>query len=381
MRILFTFAGGSGHADPLIPFADSALAAGHAVAFAGRASAMGRVRGRGFTVFGGEVPTADTPPTITPLLELDPEREDRDLREGFAERLARGRAATVLALCDRWSPDVIVCDEVDFGSMIAAERVGIPHATVLVIAAGSFIRATVVADSLDEVRAEHGLPPEPELGMPSRHLVLSPFPPSFRDPAFPLPATARSFRPPALDRGREAVPDWLSGLPDRPTVYFTLGTVFNLESGGPFARVLAGLHNLPITLVVTVGREIDPELFGPQPSNVRIEPYVPQSVLLPRCDAVVSHGGSGTVIGTLAAGLPSVALPMGADQPLNAARCAALGVGLTLDAVRATPDAVGEAVLAVLTDPGYRKAAEGVRDEIAALPHVSAAVPLLEALA
>ena len=342
---------------------------------------MGRVRGRGFTVFGGEVPTADTPPTITPLLELDPEREDRDLREGFAERLARGRAATVLALCDRWSPDVIVCDEVDFGSMIAAERVGIPHATVLVIAAGSFIRATVVADSLDEVRAEHGLPPEPELGMPSRHLVLSPFPPSFRDPAFPLPATARSFRPPALDRGREAVPDWLSGLPDRPTVYFTLGTVFNLESGGPFARVLAGLHNLPITLVVTVGREIDPELFGPQPSNVRIEPYVPQSVLLPRCDAVVSHGGSGTVIGTLAAGLPSVALPMGADQPLNAARCAALGVGLTLDAVRATPDAVGEAVLAVLTDPGYRKAAEGVRDEIAALPHVSAAVPLLEALA
>ena len=114
---------------------------------------------------------------------------------------------------------------------------------------------------------------------------------------------------------------------------------------------------------------------------MRIEPYVPQSVLLPRCDAVVSHGGSGTVIGTLAAGLPSVALPMGADQPLNAARCAALGVGLTLDAVRATPDAVGEAVLAVLTDPGYRKAAEGVRDEIAALPHVSAAVPLLEALA
>lgn len=381
MRILFTFAGGSGHADPLIPFADAMVAAGHAVAFAGRASATANVRARGYTVFGEQAPTGDTPPTITPLLELDPEREDRDLREGFAERIARARAATVLALCADWSPDVVVCDEVDFGSMIAAERAGVPHATVLVIAAGSFIRPAVVGDSLDEVRAEHGLPPDPELRMLSRHLVLSPFPPSFRDPAFPLPGTAHSFRPPALEPGAAAAPDWLSALPAAPTVYFTLGTVFNLESGDLFVRVLAGLRELPINLVATIGRDIDPELFGPQPATVRIERYLPQSVLLPYCDAVVSHGGSGTVIGTLAAGLPSVAIPMGADQPLNAARCEALGVGVTVDAVRATPDAVGETVLAVLGDPGYRKAAEGMWDEIAALPPAAAAVPLLEALA
>ena len=70
---------------------------------------------------------------------------------------------------------------------------------------------------------------------------------------------------------------------------------------------------------------------------MQIERYLPHSAVLPRCDVVVSHGGSGTVIGALAAGLPSVVLPMGADQPLNAARCEALGVGVALDAVRVTP--------------------------------------------
>lgn len=126
-------------------------------------------------------------------------------------------------------------------------------------------------------------------------------------------------------------------------VYFTLGTVFHLESGDLFARVLAGLRELPVNLVVTVGRELDPNEFGPQPANVHLERYIPQSLLLPHCDLVVSHGGSGTLIGALSHGLPSVMLPMGADQPLNAARCEALGLGRSLDAVRATPEAVGGA--------------------------------------
>jgi MGT family glycosyltransferase len=163
-------------------------------------------------------------------------------------------------------------------------------------------------------------------------------------------------------------------------VYFTLGTVFNLESGDLFARVLAGLRDLPINVIATVGREIDPAEFDPQPANIRIERYIPQTVILPLCAAVVSHGGSGSVIGALAHGLPSVLIPMGADQPLNAARCAALGVGLALDAVAATPEAIRAAVATVLENPGYRAAAERLRDEIAALPGPEHAVRLLEQL-
>jgi UDP:flavonoid glycosyltransferase YjiC (YdhE family) len=71
---------------------------------------------------------------------------------------------------------------------------------------------------------------------------------------------------------------------------------------------------------------------------------------------------------------------MGADQPLNAVRCEQLGVGIVLDAVRATSRSVAEAVTAVLSDPTYRAAAQRIRDEITALPGPEAVVPLLEGL-
>ncbi len=218
--------------------------------------------------------------------------------------------------------------------------------------------------------------------MLSRYLVLSPFPPSYRDPAFPPPATAHAIHPLALDAARNGTallrPAQSNGV---PTVYFTLGTVFNVESGDLFERVLAGLGGLPIDIVATVGREIDPAQFGPQPANIRVERYISQSLILPRCDLVISHGGSGSVIGALAHGLPMVLLPMGADQPLNAARCADLGVARVLDALEATPESVREAVSSVLADPGYRQATERLRDEIAALPGPAHALMLLERLA
>lgn len=151
-----------------------------------------------------------------------------------------------------------------------------------------------------------------------------------------------------------------------------------MESGDLFARVVAGLRDLDANVIVTVGREIDPAMFGPQPEHVRIERYIPQSALLPRCSVVVSHGGSGSTIGALAAGLPSVLLPIGADQPLNAARATALGVAVALDVMRATPNEVRAAVETVLGDGRYRVAAERVRDEIAALPGPEAAVAALE---
>ena len=170
-------------------------------------------------------------------------------------------------------------------------------------------------------------------------------------------------------------------MDDAPTVYFTLGTIYNMESGDLFQRVLAGLRDLPINVVVTVGRDIDPDEFGPQPASVHIERYVPQASLLPHCQLVISHGGSGSVMGALAHGLPMVVIPMGADQPLNAARCATLGVAHVLDAAAATHATVREAVSRVLEDSAYRLAAARIRDEIAASPGPEHAVTLLERLA
>jgi UDP:flavonoid glycosyltransferase YjiC (YdhE family) len=367
LRVLFTFAGGSGHVEPLVPIARAVREAGHAVAFSGRSGVAGRVRELGFEMLVTGPPGPEAPSMRTPLLEVDLEREAPVLREGFARRIARERAAGVLDLCGEWQPDLLVCGEVDFGAMVAGERAGLAFATVLITATGAFVRPEIVAEPLDGLRAEHGLPPDPALAMPSRHLVLSPFPPSLR----PLPPSARAFR---QDRARRPPKD-------ATTVYVTLGTIFNLESGDLFERVLEGLRELPVDVVATVGRNLDPARLGPQPANVRIERYLPQAEVLPRCHAVVSHGGSGSILGALAHGLPSVLLPMGADQPQNAARCEQLGVARVLDAVFATPETVRDAVADVLANPSYRSAAERLADEIAALPGPEHTVALLERLA
>jgi UDP:flavonoid glycosyltransferase YjiC (YdhE family) len=340
-----------------------------------------QVDASGFFAFAAGSDAGLTPERL-PLVEADLDQDVRDVGIGFGRRIARKRAADILRLCMEWHPDLFVCEEFDFGAMVVAERLGLPYATVLVSATGAFVRNESVAGPLDEVRAEHGLPRDPSLAMLSRYLVLTPFPPSLRDPGLPSPPTTHHVRLVSFDvAGNEAGLPWLARRHRAPTVYLTLGTVYNLESGDLFQRVLTGLRDLPINLIVTVGRDLDPDELGRQPANVHIERFVPQSALLPHCDLVVSHAGSGSVLGALAHGLPMVLIPIGADQPLNAARCRALGVAEVLDAVSATPEMVRAAVSRVLADDGFQGAAVRLQDEIAALPGPEYGVKLLDRLA
>ncbi len=243
------------------------------------------------------------------------------------------------------------------------------------------MRPHTVAEPLNEIRAEYGLPDDPSLEMLSRFLVLSPFPPGFRDPSFPLPPAAHLYRAhPVAQRHSGSRPLWLTGEHGSKVVYVTLGTVFNLESGDLFDRILVGARELSASVLVTVGDGIDPAEFVPQPDHIRIERYIPQSAVLPWCDAVVSHGGSGTVLGALSYGLPMVLFPMGADGPLNAARCEELGVARVLDAIESTPQSIRDTISCVLESPMYRQAAGRMKAEIDRLPSSSHAVELLERL-
>ena len=56
----------------------------------------------------------------------------------------------------------------------------------------------------------------------------------------------------------------------------------------------------------------------------------PFSQLLPRCAALVHHGGVGTTAQALAAGIPQLVMPMAHDQYDNGARVARLGAGATI---------------------------------------------------
>ncbi len=382
MRVIFTFAGGQGHLDPLVPIARAAAAAGHSVAFAGRPWMVPRVEALGFVCFPGGTDEGLEPVT-RPLVPIDMEREGRDLMIGFGQVVARSRAPDLLSTFESWRPDVVVWEETDPAAAIIAERLGIPHAAVPVLAFG-MMAAPFARLGYNPVREEHGLEPDPSGEMMSRYLVLTPFPESLRDPRNAAPPTSRGIRIVDVDRSARAVgsmPDWTTAIEGAPSVYFTLGTVFNHELGDLFGRVMAGLRELPINLLVTVGREIDPATLGPQPAHVRIERFVSQAEILPHVDLVVSHGGSGSVLGALAHGRPMVVLPIGADQPLNAERIRALGVGRSLDAIEATPHEVREAASSVLADATYREAAGRLADEIAALPSPGVAIGLLERLA
>ena len=162
----------------------------------------------------------------------------------------------------------------------------------------------------------------------------------------------------------EDAPAWLDTL-GRPLVYVTLGTVFNKPE--LLRRLLDGLDG-SVPALVTTGRNVDPESLGVWPSNVRVERFVPQEQVLPRCAAVVSHAGSGSIRGALAHGLPLVLVPQGADQFDNAARCVAAGAAVVVRPEELTPAAVRIALKRVLDDPSFAEAARRVQAEIQAMP-------------
>jgi MGT family glycosyltransferase len=160
-------------------------------------------------------------------------------------------------------------------------------------------------------------------------------------------------------------------------VYVTLGTEFN-KRPDVYRTILEGLAGEPWDVVVTIGLRGEPAVFGPQPDNVRIERWVPQSRLLPLAAAFVSHGGSGAMLGAIGAGVPMLAVPQGADQFLNADRIVASGMGRRLLPAEAERSGVRDAVRALLDDPAYRTAARAVQATTLEMPPPDAVVPILE---
>ncbi|MFC7360715.1 glycosyltransferase [Nocardioides astragali] len=378
MRILWTFVGGLGHLAPLLPLARAAQAQGHEVAVAGSGGLVPRIEEAGFRAYATSPrPHHDGAPAVrdlTPLEATDAEAAEIEFAQNFGDRGARRMAAELPGVIEDFRPDLVVRDETDLGTTIAAELLGVPVATHLVLASGLLIRPDLVGPKLDVVRAEHGLAPDPGLTRLTSGPVLSDFPPSFRSPCSPLPQQPVHYR-------SAAAPTRTRARAGRRRVYATLGTIFNKQSGDLFERLLAGLGEVEADVVVTVGRELDPAQLGPQPPHVRVERFVPQADVLRVIDLVVSHGGSGSLMAALAHRVPSVLLPLGADQPHNALRAEELGVASTLDAATATPDEIGDRVREVLADAAMGERCLGVADELRALPDVGSAVSVLEAFA
>jgi len=386
MKVLFTMHPMFGHFHSMVPLAQSLKEHGHEVAFATGKSFGPVIRRIGFLHF----PCGLDFDGSKDIFEALPEWEiikagysDGGLQQlyGFIHALAPRMADDVIGLVEAWQPDVIVRDPVEFGGYIAAEIYGLPHATIIW---ATYISAKALCpEAVVELRQRYGLPDDPDLDTLDRYLVLDFLPSSWTFPNLPYPPVAHRFCAPPFDlsSGDARLPDWLDALPNRPIIYATLGTTFN-QSPDTFRAILAALSTEAVNLIMTVGRSMAPAQFGPQPDHVKIEQYIPQTFLLPHCDALIFHGGYNSLLSALWHGLPMVIIPQGAgDNWPTGWRCAAVGAGVMVEANPLRPEAIRAAVKTVLEQPAYRARARELQREIKGLPGLVDAVRRLEILA
>jgi len=384
MRVLITTPAGLGHIHPMVPLARALAARGHEVRWALPELAAAQVARFSLEV----IPVPGREP-ITPqdALRRFPqlaELPQRDRPEALFGKLFGALATPPMLeglepVARDWRPHLVVADAADFAGHIVAATLGIPSVTK---GFGALLPEGRVAKAAEEVApmwAERGLEPRP-YGGAYDSLYIDIYPPEMQvEPGAHVPR--RQLMRPVTDDGgaaeRSALP-LPDARPDAPLVYVTMGTVFN--DADPLRRAVEGIRELPVRVLATVGPAAEPAVLGDQPEHVRVERYVPQTALLPHCDVVVSHGGSGTILGALALGLPQVCLPQGADQFLNADAVAASGAGLSIAPSAATPAAIGSAVATVLSHAEYRKAAQRVASSIGTMPEPAAVASVLETL-
>jgi|HubBroStandDraft_1064217.scaffolds.fasta_scaffold00881_14 UDP:flavonoid glycosyltransferase YjiC (YdhE family) len=289
----------------------------------------------------------------------------------------------IVDLADECGAELIVADVLMPGGGLAAELAGLPWVSLscapvpVLDSFRLFIPDHAVPSFAPRsTRESLGLPAGDErnlLGRTSGRLHLIPATPRFS--GFPeLPAHVALVGPLA------AVPDLHADRPPaaRPVVAVT-------SSSNPMAwltlvqdRYLSAVRQALAGLEVT--GLIAHEAAGRPPPNVRFLGRTPHDALFDRCDAVVTHAGWGTVSRALLRGLPLVLVPFYGDQPYIAARCADLGAGIVLPADTVTAAQLRDAIRAVIEEPGYRKAAGELADELRAAAPLATASSMITSL-
>jgi UDP:flavonoid glycosyltransferase YjiC (YdhE family) len=382
VRVLFSCVPGAGHLNPLLPLAHAFAGSGHEVAFTTSPYFADPVRAEGFPFFPAGMDGDERRARFAPYqaeLQAMPVTERRGLLfpRMFGTIEAPAKLPALREIVRTWRPDLLIHESADLAAPIAAAEADVPsanHSFGLLVPLDILARAAMETERLwDDV----GLPPEP-FGGAFRGVYVDIAPPSLQSETVPKGVRIERLRPMPV-QSSEPTLEWIEELPDRPTVYATLGTVFNEL---PVFRVLLdALAEVECNVIATIGRNGDPAALEPIPANARVERYVPQSLLLPHCSAVVSHAGSGTLLASLAAGLPLLLVPQSADQFDNAAQAAGVGAALALMPDELTAEAARAATVSLLEEEPYRHRARRVAEEISAMPSPEELVPVLVAFA
>ena len=313
MRVLVSTTAGAGHFGPLIPFARACLAAGHEVVVAAPGSFVAQVRAAGFEHRPFADPSAEMLGLVFERVALLSFEQANDLvvTEVFGRLDAQAAVPGLVETIDSWRPDVVLREPCEFGSLVAARAAGIPQVAVAIgMTATTEYMVPVMSQPLVELDALAGLPrgaaADAMLWAPTLTTV-----PSVLDEARTAGvrqgAPVHRFHAAALSSEQGALREtW--GNPSHPLVYVSFGSVTAALGGFEtvYRDVVAVFADRPVRVLLTTGEGLDPADLAPLPANVRAERWWPQSEVMPYCAAVVGHGGFGTTMAALAAGVPQV---------------------------------------------------------------------------
>jgi UDP:flavonoid glycosyltransferase YjiC (YdhE family) len=365
MKVLVVCIPVSGHLNPLMPLIGAFVDAGDEVLVASGSDVRREVvaAAAGFAPvghgFGWWFERLAARTRAMPGDGLAPERIlSYFLPRVFGEAALDDMVDGALDAATGFDPDLIVFDTFALAGPLVADIVGVPSVNIPVTLPLARSELELIDDAVCPMWRAFGRQ-SPGLAGIYRGLTADIWPASLdvRDVA---DGTRLALRPCPVPTGPRRPTD-------EPTVYVTLGTLYG-GATDVFAEVLRGLAREPVRVVVTVGADQDPAALDGIAANARVERYLDHDELLPTCSVVVHHGGSGTMFGALAHGLPQVVVPQGADNYVNADAVAAAGLGVALRPADLAADAIRVAVDRVLHDPSFGTAAGVAADEIAAMP-------------
>ena len=145
----------------------------------------------------------------------------------------------------------------------------------------------------------------------------------------------------------------LERLAGKRVLYISLGTVFGGRSLALYDAFIEAFARWD-GVVVMAAYGVDTSAWR-LPANFIVRPYVPQGEILKHAVAAITHAGMNSISDLLAAEVPFVCLPMGADQPALASRARELGATIVLDHASATAQQLADAVERVTTEASFRE--------------------------
>ena len=381
MKVLFSSTWGVGHVFPMIPLAQALVRGGHDVRWVAHGPACPYVTAAGIDARPGGLDATGVQEAFRLRDRIaasvhGSERGALVFPTMFGEVATPPMAVDLAREAAEFEPDIMIHEPAEMAAPLVAALRRTPSITH---SWGPAIPTAILAAAGERVAplwSAHGLDIPPFAGLFTGG-YLDICPPSVQFIPTDHIVERQAIRP-GLYSGELAdaptTTPW-SERDGRPLVYVTLGTVSSNVAAQQAAidgAVAAGAR-----VLVTVGPQGDPSALDPRTSATWIERWVPQSMVLPYADLVVSHAGSGAFLGALGAGIPQLCLPQAADQFRNADAVVRSGTGKALPPEAATVQAVGDAIHALLHEPAHRAAARAVAAEIAAMPDVDEVAALL----